>query len=79
MNKQDKVAGKNNQLDKKLEIKNNKKSQTQKMKTEIGSIEEVEDTTKYGEFVSSYFAWLTLERQKNKANERERIEKEKKK
>ncbi len=79
MNKQDKVAGKNNQLDKKLEIKNNKKSQTQKMKTEIGSIEEVEDTTKYGEFVSSYFAWLTLERQKNKANEMEMIEKEKKK
>lgn len=79
MNKQDKVAGKNNQLDKKLEIKNNKKSQTQKMKTEIGSIEEVEDTTKYGEFVSSYFAWLTLERQKNKANEMEMIEKEKEK
>ena len=23
-----------------------------------------EDSTKYGEFISSYFAWLTLERQK---------------
>lgn len=23
-----------------------------------------EDTTKYGEFISSYFAWLSLERQK---------------
>lgn len=23
-----------------------------------------EDNTKYGEFVPSYFAWLTLERQK---------------
>ena len=32
-----------------------------KTKEEIG---EIEDTTKYGEFVSSYFAWLTLDRQK---------------
>ena len=31
--------------------------------------EEVEDTTKYGEFISSYFAWLTPEKQKNKAKE----------
>ncbi len=23
-----------------------------------------EDGTKYGEFISSYFAWITLERQK---------------
>ncbi len=23
-----------------------------------------EDSTKYGEFISSYFAWLTLEEQK---------------
>ena len=23
-----------------------------------------EDSTKYGEFISSYFAWLTLEQQK---------------
>lgn len=23
-----------------------------------------EDTTKYGEFISSYFAWLSLEKQK---------------
>ena len=26
----------------------------------------VEDTTKYGEFVSSYFAWVPLEKQKEK-------------
>ncbi len=31
--------------------------------------EHVEDTTKYGEFVSSYFAWLTPERQKKRAKE----------
>ena len=35
-----------------------------KTKEEIG---EIEDTTKYGEFVSSYFAWLTLDRQKKTA------------
>lgn len=27
-----------------------------------------EDTTKYGEFIPSYFAWLTLEKQKKIAN-----------
>ena len=27
-----------------------------------------EDTTKYGEFIPSYFAWLTLEKQKEIAN-----------
>lgn len=31
--------------------------------------ENIEDTTKYGEFVSSYFAWLTPERQKKRAKE----------
>ena len=28
----------------------------------------IDDKTKYGEFVPSYFAWLTLERQKNIAD-----------
>ena len=36
-------------------------------KNKIGNMEEVEDVTKYGEFVSSYFAWLTLEHQKENA------------
>lgn len=39
-------------------------------KEEIG---EIEDTTKYGEFVTSYFAWLTLDRQKNTAKRLENI------
>ena len=39
-----------------------------KTKEEIG---EIEDTTKYGEFVSSYFAWLTLDRQKKTARKLE--------
>ena len=44
----------------------NKQGQTNKMKEEIGSLE---DSTKYGEFVSSYFAWLTLDKQKEKAED----------
>ena len=36
-----------------------------------------EDTTKYGEFVSSYFAWLTLEKQKDKANQMDNMTKKK--
>lgn len=39
------------------------------------TIEENEDVTKYGEFVSSYFAWLTLEQQKNKASKMENMTK----
>ncbi len=41
----------------------------------IKNIEEYEDVTKYGEFVSSYFAWMTLEKQKKNANYMENIEK----
>lgn len=40
-------------------------------------IQEVEDTTKYGEFISSYFAWLTLDKQKEKANQMQEMTKEK--
>ena len=28
-----------------------------------------DDSTKYGEFVSSFFNWMTLDQQKNRANE----------
>lgn len=51
----------------------NKEAQTSKMKEEIGIIEENEDVTKYGEFISSYFAWLTLDKQKKKADEMENM------
>ena len=34
-----------------------------------------EDTTKYGEFISSYFAWLTLEGQKENAKKLENMTK----
>ena len=38
-------------------------------------IEVGEDTTKYGEFISSYFAWVTLPEQKDKAKKLENITK----
>ena len=74
MNKKDKVATKNNELNKKIEMENNRKAETSKMKEEIG---EMEDATKYGEFISSYFAWMTLERQKQLAKRMEEIDKNK--
>ena len=51
----------------------NQQGETGKMKEEIGKLEETEDVTKYGEFVSSYFAWLTLDKQKKKAGEMEKM------
>lgn len=41
--------------------------------TEIG-----EDATKYGEFICSYFAWISLPEQKDKAEELQNITKKKK-
>ena len=34
---------------------------------DVSSVEVGEDTTKYGEFMSSYFAWMNLEEQKKNA------------
>ena len=73
MNKKDKIGSKDIELSKKIEMENNKKAMTSKVKEEIGSMEEMEDTTKYGEFVSSYFAWLTLEGQKRRAHDLENM------
>ena len=36
---------------------------------------DIEDTTKYGEFISSYFAWTTLEKQKENAKHMDKITK----
>lgn len=38
-------------------------------------VEVGEDTTKYGEFISSYFAWVTLPEQKSKAQKLENVTK----
>ena len=39
--------------------------------------DEIEDSTKYGEFISSFFSWNTLEGQKEKAKYLENIKKDK--
>lgn len=36
---------------------------------------EIEDATKYGEFISSYFGWISMEKQKIRAKELEDITK----
>lgn len=43
-----------------------------KDKIEVG-----EDATKYGEFISSYFAWVSLPQQKEKVEELQEMTKEK--
>ena len=45
---------------------------------DVSSVEVGEDTTKYGEFISSFFDWNTLEQQKKKADKLENITKKKK-
>lgn len=35
-----------------------------------------EDTTKYGEFIASYFGWMSTEKQKKRAKELEDITKD---
>lgn len=49
----------------------------QNLREEFG-LEVGEDTTKYGEFISSYFAWISLPEQKQKAEKLENITKKKK-
>ena len=53
-------------------IKENKENQkiVRRDDVEVG-----EDSTKYGEFVSSYFAWIPLPEQKEKAKRLENITK----
>ena len=38
---------------------------------------DIEDSTKYGEFISSFFSWITLDKQKEKANELDKITRKK--
>ena len=53
-----------------------KKEEKERFKQE--SLAEVgEDTTKYGEFVSSYFAWVSLPMQKERVEELENMTKNK--
>ena len=53
-------------------IEENKENQKMIRRDEV---EVGEDSTKYGEFVSSYFAWIPLPEQKEKAKRLENITK----
>ena len=55
--------------------KMNKQKYNKNVKEEIGNIEEYEDVTKYGEFVSSFFGWISLEEQKRNARKMEEMSK----
>ena len=48
-------------------------------KKKINKKESGEDATKYGEFVSSFFGWITPKHQKERAEELEKLGKEKRK
>lgn len=51
-----------------------KKKNLEKAREEFG-VEVGEDSTKYGEFVSSYFAWIPLPEQKQKAEKMQNMTK----
>lgn len=53
------------------------KKQEKEKQIEYGMEEVGEDATKYGEFISSYFAWVSLPEQKEKVEELQDITKEK--
>ena len=58
--------------------KNSKSSEVGKYENENlnMAVHEVgEDNTKYGEFISTYFAWIPLSKQKEKAREMEKMTK----
>lgn len=58
-----------------------KESNRQKQKTEQNEtfdVEVGEDSTKYGEFISSFFAWIPLSEQKEKAQRFQNITKKEK-
>lgn len=57
-------------------IEENKENQkaARREEPEVG-----EDSTKYGEFISSYFAWISLPEQKEKAKRLQEIAKKDKK
>ena len=52
-------------------MKDNKEKIHEKITYEIG-----EDSTKYGEFISSYFAWVPLTKQKKIVDKLENITKD---
>lgn len=63
--------------DKKEKKEQERKNLEKQARDEFG-VEVGEDSTKYGEFVSSYFAWISLPKQKEKAEELQNMTKKKK-
>lgn len=63
-----------NKNDGKNENESSKKEQIESIIMEVG-----EDTTKYGEFISSYFAWVSLPEQKEKVEKLQNITKKREK
>ena len=57
----------------------NKENEKKEKIMDLSSVEVGEDATKYGEFISSYFAWVPLPEQKEKAEKLEKITKKEKK
>ena len=57
----------------------NLKKREKERQVEIGVSEVGEDATKYGEFISTYFAWVSLPQQKDRVEELENMTKNKEK
>lgn len=55
------------------------KKEEKEKQVEVGVSEVGEDSTKYGEFISSYFAWVSLPQQKDRVSELENITKKREK
>ncbi len=68
----------NDDFDKKKIDSKKRRENMEQARQEFG-VEVGEDNTKYGEFVSSYFAWISLPEQKEKAKELQNMTKNDKK
>ena len=58
-------------MKKEKDIQETAKKERMDMQVEVG-----EDASKYGEFISSYFAWISLAKQKERAEHLEEVTKE---
>ena len=58
-------------------MKEDNKNEEKEKQIEYGITEVGDDATKYGEFVSSYFAWVSPAEQKEKVKELQEITKDK--
>ena len=65
--------------DKKFNQKGKGKSMRDNNNKQVNKKEKIEDTTKYGEFISSFFTWETPENQKQIVKKLENITKKEEK